>query len=762
MKYLFTLIVCCAISMVSAQTPGSHTMLDFNGSSTSVDCGTVNLDGAQITMAAWVKVDAFKTAFPFITSIMGTEAAPSSALIRLGDAGIPSNIVQFVLRINGAFEKLDAVTGLSTNRWYHIACTYDGSEMRIYINGMLDASMTVTGSIESNELFELGRNYGNDRILDGQLDEASVWTTALSQTTIRDWMCKKITNTHPNYADLEGYWRMDDGSGTTVTDLSGNGHTGTFVGTPQWQSSSAPLGDESMHDYAAPFDVSLSHPSGGVFQATSASTAAELIHVYRVDELPGVTQLPNGVDTAQNDHYWGVFAAGTTGSIAFDYNYNYTGVSLYQPSFDCNATLLGRPNGAASAWIVPGGVTNDAGTQTMSNSGITRGEFWTARADSFNLAQSGPLEFCNGDSVVLTMANLGLFTLNNVSWFQDGVLLTGETDTVFTAQDSGTYSATATTASGCVLNFLPVMVDTDPGDVTIGTFGPFCEGDAAVALSGGTPNSGFYKVNGVFNPDFDPGAVGAGTHEVRYVVFGANLDCSDSASTQVVVFGSPAIDFPLDTNICEGEMLDIDVATPTGGTYSGTGVTGTEFDASVSGAGSFEVTYTVASNEGCEGSESGFVNVNLNPAAPDITISSGTLVSSTGLGNQWYLNGTAIDGATSSTYTPTQNGVFQLTVTDINGCTSPLSEPVNFVGTEELANASVSVFPNPVSNSLSFQADQPVEEIEVIDFSGRVVVREAPQTSFGALDVTDLARGSYMVHLRTSERSVTKRILVEP
>jgi hypothetical protein len=33
---------------------------------------------------------------------------------------------------------------------------------------------------------------------------------------------------------LVAYWKMDDGSGTTVTDFSGNGHHGTFVGSPTW------------------------------------------------------------------------------------------------------------------------------------------------------------------------------------------------------------------------------------------------------------------------------------------------------------------------------------------------------------------------------------------------------------------------------------------------------------------------------------------------------------------------------------------------
>ena len=35
-------------------------------------------------------------------------------------------------------------------------------------------------------------------------------------------------------ADLVGHWTLDDGSGTTITDISGNGNDGTLVDNPTW------------------------------------------------------------------------------------------------------------------------------------------------------------------------------------------------------------------------------------------------------------------------------------------------------------------------------------------------------------------------------------------------------------------------------------------------------------------------------------------------------------------------------------------------
>ena len=43
-----------------------------------------------------------------------------------------------------------------------------------------------------------------------------------------------VTPTEPSTANLLAHWPLDEGSGTTVTDVTGNGHDGTFQGDPEW------------------------------------------------------------------------------------------------------------------------------------------------------------------------------------------------------------------------------------------------------------------------------------------------------------------------------------------------------------------------------------------------------------------------------------------------------------------------------------------------------------------------------------------------
>ena len=43
-----------------------------------------------------------------------------------------------------------------------------------------------------------------------------------------------LTLTNTTQAELLGWWRLDEGSGLTVNDSSGNDHHGTIQGTPEW------------------------------------------------------------------------------------------------------------------------------------------------------------------------------------------------------------------------------------------------------------------------------------------------------------------------------------------------------------------------------------------------------------------------------------------------------------------------------------------------------------------------------------------------
>jgi endo-beta-N-acetylglucosaminidase D len=214
------------ITVLQAPPAGSNTALSFDGTSKYVECGTLNLSGAAFSLECWVKPNSFKATSPYISSLIGMEDGGSNtAMLRLGDAGIAANQVQFVAQIGTTTRKVTSSALLPAGVWTHIAGTYDGSVMRLYINGVLDNSLNATGSVVANAPFSLGRNYASSRCLDGRLDEARAWTRALTAAEIAANTCAVAGG-----PGLEGYWKCNESPSLTATDATGHGHTGNFVG----------------------------------------------------------------------------------------------------------------------------------------------------------------------------------------------------------------------------------------------------------------------------------------------------------------------------------------------------------------------------------------------------------------------------------------------------------------------------------------------------------------------------------------------------
>lgn len=206
-------------------SPGPRS-LSFNGSTQYLNAGQFNLSGNALTFEGWVKVNAFKSGFPYISSVIGIEVGDSnSAILRFGDGNLANNKLQFTLSFGSSQVKLNTNTAFNPNTWYHVAATYDGTAMKLYVNGSLDASTPVTGNFTANGILYLARNYDNSRTLNGSLDEFRVWKRALTAQEILDNKC----NVAPNAANLEANWKMDEGSGIGALDATPNTHAATLI-----------------------------------------------------------------------------------------------------------------------------------------------------------------------------------------------------------------------------------------------------------------------------------------------------------------------------------------------------------------------------------------------------------------------------------------------------------------------------------------------------------------------------------------------------
>lgn len=81
---------------------------------------------------------------------------------------------------------LSGSTSIPTGVWSHIAGTYDGSEMRVYLNGSLDGSVAASVAIPTNALpVRIGADSDGQSRFSGLIDEVEVFGRALSQAEIQ-------------------------------------------------------------------------------------------------------------------------------------------------------------------------------------------------------------------------------------------------------------------------------------------------------------------------------------------------------------------------------------------------------------------------------------------------------------------------------------------------------------------------------------------------------------------------------------------------
>jgi hypothetical protein len=144
----------------------------------------------------------------------------------------------------------------------------------------------------------------------------------------------------------------------------------------------------------------------------------------------------------------------------------------------------------------------------------------------------------------------------------------------------------------------------------------------------------------------------------------------------------------------------------------------------------------------------------LSLPSPTITQSGNTLSVTTSFSSyQWYLNGTAISGATSQSHIASQNGNYHVVVTGSNNC----SGQSNTLGiildvTEVNLKTGLSLYPNPVQTMLYLNHDKAVGMINVYNSLGRKVHEVYIEQNHAEINLAHLPAGAYV--LRTEERAM--------
>ena len=110
--------------------------------------------------------------------------------------------------------------------WYHLAATFDGTNIQVFVDGVAIKSDERAGSmrIDDSELV-IGRGdpeYSSGEYFDGAVDEIRIWAVTRSPGEIQAGMNTRMTGKERG---LIAYWNFDDG---TAADQSGHGNRGVL------------------------------------------------------------------------------------------------------------------------------------------------------------------------------------------------------------------------------------------------------------------------------------------------------------------------------------------------------------------------------------------------------------------------------------------------------------------------------------------------------------------------------------------------------
>lgn len=202
---------------------------DGSGIPAKVNCGnspSVQLSGTQITLEAWI----FPTSWAgpvWAESIINKESSgpDNGYMLRCGNNGQLS----FNLG-DGTWNELLTPTGtLVLNQWQHVAASYEGTTMSIFVDGILVASQPMSiNFLSPSSNLAIGNwdlDFGS-RPFRGKIDEAKIWSVSKTQAQIQANMNTCLAGTETG---LAAYYQFEDGAGSsTLTDLTANANDGTL------------------------------------------------------------------------------------------------------------------------------------------------------------------------------------------------------------------------------------------------------------------------------------------------------------------------------------------------------------------------------------------------------------------------------------------------------------------------------------------------------------------------------------------------------
>ncbi|MBI3510178.1 MAG: T9SS type A sorting domain-containing protein [Bacteroidetes bacterium] len=361
-----------------------------------------------------------------------------------------------------------------------------------------------------------------------------------------------------------------------ITCNGGNNGSATVTpsgGTPAYSFSWSPSGGTSASASSLPvgsYTCTVSDANGCTVTQTVMITEPTAI-------VTSVSSQTNATCNGNMDGSATVAASGGTGAYTY----------MWSPTGGSTAMATGLGAGSYSCTITD--ANGCTATQTLS---ITAPMTVTSSVSSQMDAT------CNGGSdgsaTVMASGGTGPYTY---AWSP-----MGGNAAMAAGLSAGTYSCLVTDMNGCTTTQTVMIAEPSPIIVTtMGTDPTGCganDGSITMSVNGGTPGYTFMWSNSATTQNIS--GLTAGTYTC--IITDMN-GCSANGSATLVDPNPPTVTLNIPTStICfDDATLALTGESPSGGTFSGSGVTGNSFDPSVAGNGTQVITYMFTATNGCSG-----------------------------------------------------------------------------------------------------------------------------------------------------------------
>ena len=236
---------------------------------------------------------------------------------------------------NGTSWQLGATSSaaLSLSAWQFVGCAYDGSSIRVFINGEAKGQQAMSANVANTSNSVLfGRDEGGTySYFQGQIDDVKIYKTARTAEQIR----RDYESGPPPVA----HWRMDENNGQYAYDTSGNGNTGTLTGGPTWANGKygSALKFDGVNDYVSVSGTVSSVAKTLSFWAKPNTTTQKLIELSASDYV----ELASGVVTATGFGTETIYVDGVQTTAFSNTNWHYITI-VSSADITANTVNLGK------------------------------------------------------------------------------------------------------------------------------------------------------------------------------------------------------------------------------------------------------------------------------------------------------------------------------------------------------------------------------------------------------------------------------------